>query len=485
MYCHIEGVNFDATVFDTQDISTIRGSSLLLEDLHHVFGLGLSPYRPEKVEFGGAKALFRLPNGTDEPAVRQTISEVMAKAPWCHMSVVYGFGDTPETALRAARIMQYQSWSVPDPGDAGERPCALDLKRPAQVEIANPSGGKRLVSHSVAARRQQGTRARPDFLNRDGFRTPYDFDEMLGNPTGVPEMIQGKMAVIYADGIGGSTLRGAYNDKTAFSDAMKDMRQTLAEALNDWAETPGVHREAGTWIVPRFDTLLWGGDDMTFVMPAWLALPFLHIFFDVTEHYMFRPQGGTGRKLHHRAACIIANKKTPIRQMRALAQNAEVQVKSALEARQIEGSGAFTIDVFESAALPHAEILPYRIEQYGSGYSVGQDVFVASDVERIEYFCAELTDDDADGLTRTLLHGALADMRHIGATACSPSGNEEVLKRLKDHFQRVHGEDVPDHHLMTSKVADLSSLERPTTSLALAQIAQLLPYTGFSAEGAA
>jgi hypothetical protein len=485
MYCHIEGVNFDQTVFDTQDIATIRGSSLLLEELGDQVEKALEPFAPAKLEFGASKALFKLGRGT-EAGISAAIASFAASSPWCHLSLVYGVKENPTKAKCAAAIMQYQTWTVPNPGEpgaAGSLPDVLDLTRPSQVEIDHPGGGKRWVSHSVAERRSNGTRKRPAFLNRENFRHPTDFDEILSD-AGVSEQIANKLAVIAADGIGGGKLRELYGDGAEFSEAMADMRAELAEALNLWAINKGAHVISGDKLVPRFDALLWGGDDMTFVMPAWLALPFLEVFFRVTEGYTFKPKGHQPQRLYHRAACIIANKKTPIRQMRALASNAEWELSCALKmAKQSQDEmkpancGVFSVDVFESAALPHAEIIPYRTEQYGSKYKAGMDMFASTDVGKVIGFCRDISSDDESSLTRTLLHGALESLWHDGRAVLSVGKDDPVEARLRDYFRRVQVADDVDARL-TALIHDFSERPRPL-ALVLAQAAQLLPYTEF------
>ena len=489
MYCHVEGVNFASTVYDTQDISTIRGSSLLLERIPTVLGLSLAPYKPEQVEFGAAKAVFRLAEGTEEE-VHQTIAEALERPPWSHMSIVHGLGASPEAARRAARIMQYQTWTVPDPGEPADLPDALDFTRPGQNEVPSPGEGTatRVLSESTFTRRAEGTRNRPNFMDRDHFRPPYDFNEMLRDPDKVPEMIQNKLAVIATDGIKGGELREAFADDIAFSKAMKKFRSNLANALSDWAELPGAHVLAGKMKVPRFDALLWGGDDIVFVMPAWLAMPFMEVFFRVTESYEFTPEGQNARKLYHRVACIIANAKTPIRQMRALALDAEWQLKNASELQSPSfeknsqkgaeiATGVFSIDIFESAALPHKKILPYRTAQYGSRYVLGEDMFMSSDITPIIEFCRLVTEEGQVGLTRSLIHGALHDMRQLGATVSSSSGQKAVVDRLSDHLKRVQGHEDTDLEIRAIN-GRFSKLPR-RTSMVMAQVAQLLPYSKF------
>ena len=68
-YLRVEGVNLDNSVYDTNDISTIRGGGFqLLTAVENLAGLGFL----EKISTGASKGLFIIKNGQDpEAAVKE------------------------------------------------------------------------------------------------------------------------------------------------------------------------------------------------------------------------------------------------------------------------------------------------------------------------------------------------------------------------------------------------------------------------------
>ena len=165
--------------------------------------------------------------------------------------------------------------------------------------------------------------------------------------------------------------------------------------------------------------------------------------------------------------------------MRALALDAEWELKNGIENLNADHSGeepikrgVFSIDVFESAALPYTGVRAYRHAQYGQNYRVGDDMFLSSDVPKVIAFCQSISESTPTGFTRTLINGALQDMRHIGAVVSSPSGQKAVNDRLSDHLYRVKGETHPD---VNSMICEFTDLPR-SASMVLAQTAQLASF---------
>jgi arsenate reductase-like glutaredoxin family protein len=78
--------------------------------------------------------------------------------------------------------------------------------------------------------------------------------------------------------------------------------------------------------VIRFETLLWGGDEMLFVMPAWHGFEFIHYFFDKTANW----ETPEGRQLTHAAGIVFCHVKSPIRIIRRIAQSIADTVKNKL-----------------------------------------------------------------------------------------------------------------------------------------------------------
>ena len=370
----------DATLFDVQDLCTLRGGSRALLLAPDVAMAALPPDAAEPVFTGASQALFRLKTGDRAAAekIAATVRSALA-APGRKGSVAEALrrmrvvvdveaadGDEAlaiERVTALNRFQQYQSLTVPlpplpDPGaDTGKLPCPLDRVRPGVEKDHPPGGGKeRYLSSSVAARRAHGRRARQSLygeemreLLKDGEEAADttvtdDFrDIVAGPPSHLPESLHNKLAVLYFDGNRFGKVRGemAAADPGGMPKALARFSATLkarrAELLGDVLQfladkgrsdqgAKAVFQDAGprraeTRRRLRLETLLWGGDEMTWVVPAWLAWDVLGRVFRTTADWKIelREDGGEfpGRRLTHAAGVVIAHYKTPIRQCRA------------------------------------------------------------------------------------------------------------------------------------------------------------------------
>ncbi|MGH8499011.1 MAG: hypothetical protein ACRERV_09430 [Methylococcales bacterium] len=78
--------------------------------------------------------------------------------------------------------------------------------------------------------------------------------------------------------------------------------------------------------VIRFETLLWGGDEMLFVLPAWLGFEFLQYFFEHSSRWACVG----GERLTHSAGLVFCHAKSPIHRIRKLAQSLADSMKVVL-----------------------------------------------------------------------------------------------------------------------------------------------------------
>jgi hypothetical protein len=104
--------------------------------------------------------------------------------------------------------------------------------------------------------------------------------------------------------------------------AIRDKRQ---EFLTTFLESQV--RENSEWIgtkiedgepeqFARFETLLWGGDELMFVMPAALGWRFASLFFDHFKEWTFEDQ-----PLTHSAALVFVHHHSPIHRLKRLAKD--------------------------------------------------------------------------------------------------------------------------------------------------------------------
>ncbi len=329
------------------------------------------------------------------------------RAPHAQMSYVVDIakgGDLP--ALRRAearnRARQLQrSWPLPafdariagvtrpggDEADAGRN---YDFIRPADTQFRPPRDKLLLpdripahhfrrinVSASFRARHDYGRYQRQAFyafyggkvgrtLAREGLHFTNHFEDIVADPPEVvPRSLRNKLAIFYADG---NKFGARYRAETTLdgysrlSARMRDLQQRLLESLLEWlkAGALGSHWRSFAVREPegepgkrnllglRFETLLWGGDELAFVMPAWLGLPFLRRFLGATDAWT----AADGAPLSHAVGLVFCHYKTPIRQARRLARTLADDAKVVYEKKP---GNIVQIEVFESIAPPEAE----------------------------------------------------------------------------------------------------------------------------------
>ena len=446
----IEGMNFDTTVYNTNDLSTIRGSSLCLEAigcqidafLEHQYSAGFA----RRVMIGAAQAAFLLadldetgaeevrssvdthlrnayvqkvndppfletddlPSLPDLPAERRW---VYLRTPAEHMTFSVDVetiidGDV-ETALYIAAIRarrrQMRMPNLPrspgvrlDSGPSAERArliCPIDPLRQvpdndptgdatvyvakhqypgalefteAESETIKKSGNKRIwTSKRSSDLRTYGRDARrtlyPFQLQREGFEDvlrlglfethdfAQSFEDINGNaPLGLPASVPGKLAYVYFDGNGFGQLFGQLRKKAGgsaeFSElvantnalALKALLSRYLENSQDGAPTADVWTRSRTVVLPtkngreallrellRLETLLFGGEDVLMVLPAWLAFELTDFLLREFERFgtaELQKTQATG-KVTYRAGLLICDAKTPARRAREIAHD--------------------------------------------------------------------------------------------------------------------------------------------------------------------
>lgn len=264
---------------------------------------------------------------------------------------------------------------------------------------------------------------------------------------------------------------------------MAGFRARIAAAIESWAQDRDLiyQDKAGTFHA-RLDVLVWGGDDMTFVLPASHCFDFLGMMagafaqdFDAAH---------TGKPFAHRLGCVIAKRKTPIRLLKLLAADAEYQIGAALTDKQRNsGESFFTLDVFESSPLPFDSVTSYRRSVYGPDYRNGADLFQLSDAPKMLTVLAGLAEMEdgaylaASQIYRALDAARLAGLDLLGSdTGKTAQAVKVITAILTDHFSRVQGKSEQQvGEDIFRWIAAFSAIPRSLPML-LAQFAQLRSY---------
>jgi hypothetical protein len=438
----LEGVDFAETLFDTNDISIIRGGSLALLHAGPVAGAWLKSQpglaATELVFTGASLALLRLP--CDEAAARgharrllehlagvgDTFDGKTPQPPFAHLRFVAGIAAEDRSASEkdralavrkahaAARLAQMVGDYPLRPIVAADRMCSFTRRLPADAAMTLNAGQvKRLnlgqmadskhvlaVSRSAKARRLYGRQARQTVFaelmkleQAKGRHFVNDLQEMvqLPDPTKdkpglykLPKSVRNKLAYFYADGNGFTAIRnamgGTADDIRRFSDHVRALMETriiggvldelIARAASSdpgrrasaVIEAEDDYREDDEPADPkqqrlRFELLMYGGDEICFVVPAWLGLDVARLFFTAVANEAL-PHDGKSHDLHFKAGLIFVPDKMPVASARRL-------VKDLAEEAKTRTGSSLGIHAFESIEPPANGLGGYRHAIFG------------------------------------------------------------------------------------------------------------------------
>lgn len=434
----VEGVDFNTTVFDTTDLSCIRGASLALlfapYRIKHLVEEYFTQAAVEEIFTGASLAAFRF--ASDETVARQKIEEIRAclkqegkcweklksilvtfegydpdilkkqgALPLAHLRILLAYTEITadengidkaiDRARADIRAQQLQSLGAPfthlavraerpDKARFGNiLPATQKYPVPTDLQDAGLEHNRAWMSPSVAARRTFGRLMRQYFYRAELKDAEYEADFVntvdhiaggLPESSTIKEAVHNKMAVIHIDGNQFTKIRQRTRPETAGKHRLTTFAQKLRKQQQEkflrpmigWlTEQKETEREKGrvTRIINdhdlledkdqkveafRFETLLWGGDEMVFVMPSWIALWWAQMFFDQWAKDWTMPVDGEGatETLTHAMGIVICDRRTPLRQARAMA---EALCNAAKGGRATD---ALQIEVFESVDLP-------------------------------------------------------------------------------------------------------------------------------------
>jgi hypothetical protein len=372
----LEGVDFAAHLFDTNDLSTRRGASLAY--LHAVDWaeewLKSKELKPDPIVRGASIGAWQIAVNDPKDVAKDLLEELRKTGenaqkvwdeakkayencndgcdckwpfppPFAHLSFVCGWAEgTNEEALSLARARararQFRRFTLRPAGQKGSQFCPVDRTRPALTQGFLPGNEDALVSPSVLARRAYGRYARQGFYAGEAgpewgkkFFT-NTFEELVKDaPEELALSAKSKIAVFYADGNGFTGLAGnTIESRRAFSGNLRRLqRGLLGEILKAYDKCVNkeksrkyfevdIEEQIERKLMPcerlRLETLLWGGDELMFVMPSWLGLWFARLFFDTVKDW----KAPGGEPLTFGAGLLICNYKTPIRVAQKIAK---------------------------------------------------------------------------------------------------------------------------------------------------------------------
>jgi hypothetical protein len=375
LYLRVEAVNFDDFIYDTNDLSTRRGGSLLLlEAINKVTELlkNMLNDRLKVIQEGASVGFYKLDlKDSEKPEdivdrVKEFLNKFAAHASFRIAKLpVSGLGANDflqdrQRLIARARWDQMMSPSVQAPNwnkDINIGPCEIDMVRPG-IEHSYYKKKPVKVSSSVHKRREYGKKQKKEFYAKELALLSKKLEEGLGFVDDLDELTEDekqgslnhKMAVISIDG---NSFGKQYNSvviksidkkpEDAFHDASESLknkrREVLAELLkrmdsdSDWRN--GINR--------RFETLLWGGDEIIWVVPAWKGWETVQLFYELAINWEIVPD----KKVTHAAGVVFCHHKAPIQRIIKLADDLshiakDIDRKENLVAFQVLESFDFT-----------------------------------------------------------------------------------------------------------------------------------------------
>jgi len=397
----VEGINIYASILDTDQLSVIRGGSFLLKDaIDQVCKSFAASMKP--LSTGASSGLFVAGQGvTDGTAkdlcgeIRTVLASLDGNRSICFLVDSCKTTDVSEAKERLYAKIRYrqlqavtQAPDVPIPTSPGS--CELEGVRmlPQEPEKFTKTlqGRKRCLSKSVYNRYELG-RKNAKFYYQDEITKycgdafsdlladleKYAFAGDIGRLAGTDKSLRlgDKIAVVYFDGnrFGNiqkdiireaGKLDGQIKAQMDFDCYLKEKRaRFLASVLKHMIDPARGNllfsnatfnldvqekTETGKKYGIGLETLLWGGDEMLFVVPAWLGMDLVQHFYCVSENWKI-----DGHRLTHAGGMVFCHAKTPVRIIRRVAQQLAERVKSAPNGRK---SNQFEYMVLESIDYP-------------------------------------------------------------------------------------------------------------------------------------
>ncbi|WP_372023413.1 hypothetical protein P7L70_06065 (plasmid) [Tistrella mobilis] len=389
-YIRMECVNFSAVFSDTEDLSTIRGSGLAMLHAIEYAALVLEHLTGEAVEqvtTGASVGVFRV-RATDEAdawtVARNLRARLTAHAPAAandeeneparplsgaideaelirvldHLSILTAacaattdFRADMETLLTLIRWQQQQAPSLVLPGagtswDKTKLICPNDHTRLADTYIfrrRDEGPGRYPASRSVRDRHAYGRHYKQTLYDRvikgvrylendDGrFDRPAYADELADLARRPDKALDGKMAVLYADG---NRFSEQIRDLVKASDTPIETQKAIDKALQAWRRdllktvVKLIAQDDPDYPLRRIETLLWGGDELIWVLPAWRGWEVAALF---AEHIrsVREPVDGWSMNMSHGLGMVFCHYDAPINGIRTLAEKLADDVAKA------------------------------------------------------------------------------------------------------------------------------------------------------------
>ncbi len=348
-FMRVEGVNIASVMYDTDDISVIRGASFMLKDsiieLYRAFADELQP-----ITLGASEGIFRLLESASEIKVLEKVRGFFAtKYPHLTFVVVSAHSEQFDAGVknrllslsRMQQLLQFNHAPDADIDDAAVC-CVTGVRKGSASfqEKRNKYGGMPM-SASAAERMRYGIHKRSAFyanelagvdddLAHQMEALPITFTddlEALSAANGRAKT-QNKIACIYLDGNRFGSIQAAYINQAPPSEAEQRqiefdqlIRHQRARLMSKLLRFLRSHPHLPKGSLP-LETLMWGGDELLLVVPASIGMEVLQLIYQQTETWSLG-----GLPLSHAGGIVFCHHKTPVAKVRHTAWQLAEYVK--------------------------------------------------------------------------------------------------------------------------------------------------------------
>lgn len=407
-YLRMEGVNLSSVFDDTNQISVIRGASLLLRESTKIIKKRFPQLN--EISIGASIGLFEFETQESGESIRQQVADYLSK----HFKLKYftfivdiqektdSFIKDKEALIARNRFRQMQQLSFAIPKQKGKMVCELTNLLPVTDQKKVTVGeDDLLLSDSIRVRLRYGRQRRKFYRQEIQLNiTPVKNLHELTEYSDAPINLNYKMAVLYLDGNGFSKIQQEHckqaTDARKFDQELQAKRQKF---LKDFLPAFLNYDRL------RLEVLLWGGDEMLLIVPAWKGLELLHRFYEASHDWKFKE-----KELTHSGGLVFCRAKTPIRRIRYFAQELADSVKNS---KKIEGrkNNFFDYMVLESIDYPSESLDKLRekifpktlVDTYLPLYP-----FTTEMLHALQYLKANVPKSQAYGLVRAITQSQAA-----------------------------------------------------------------------------
>lgn len=442
-YIQVEGINIGAAIFDTNQLSVMRGGSLLLKQAVESLPETFKELTP--ISTGASSGIYEAAPSDTLAGLADRIAIRLSTHPrYRHLTFAVAgteeddFIKAKEILLAKVRLLQLrQLAAAPDPEAdnlaLSRKACELEgIRRAHRKPERPPKGYSGELSEACIARFEYGRENRSGLYKtelgwKDELSISDDFSHIacganFGN-------LDDKLAIIYFDGNGfGKIQRSLVADAASqrqFDTAIKNFRRGFLKTLLErWRE----HPESKPHI--RLETLLWGGDEMMFVVPAWRGFELARLFYAESSKWTTGLSAPNPTHFLHAGGMVFCHYKAPISRMTQLAKDLADDVKDYKNGAGRQGN-AFNYTILESIDYPAEPLRLFFGRRFGaiglarSPLRPVQTLATEAELAELRAILRELPRSQIHELAR--LAAVFRYSAERGAVALAAAGSDEAI----------------------------------------------------------